>query len=81
MGRFGRYLRRGTVVGIAGAGLFDATNDNVLSRSLRTVTAAARIAYAYKFTTPQSVEDLVALNKHAAQVLLDTCLANEGLYP
>ena len=84
MGRGARLWCRRALIGTAvvgtAAALFDVTNYNVLSRSIRTLYGGARIAYVYKFTDPQTVEEIEALHQYAANVILETCLANEGLY-
>jgi aarF domain-containing kinase len=60
--------------------VFDWQTDNSGSRSLRTLAAFAKIAYWYKFTTPDTPEELSALHSHVAHIVLDACLKNEGLY-
>ncbi|KPI83370.1 putative ABC transporter [Leptomonas seymouri] len=60
--------------------IFDRQTDNSGTRSLRTLAAFAKIAYWYKFITPETPEELSALHRRAAHIVLDTCLKNEGLY-
>eukprot|EP00331_Platyophrya_macrostoma_P012339 CAMPEP_0176425604 /NCGR_PEP_ID=MMETSP0127-20121128/11478_1 /TAXON_ID=938130 /ORGANISM="Platyophrya macrostoma, Strain WH" /LENGTH=585 /DNA_ID=CAMNT_0017806777 /DNA_START=180 /DNA_END=1937 /DNA_ORIENTATION=+ len=56
------------------------TNEHVLSRSVRTLVNACRIGYLYKTTDPSTPEEFSALHTAAAQLILNTCLQNEGLY-
>ena len=58
----------------------DVLNSNVLSRSARTLYNTARVLAAYRFTYPSTLEELNELHQWAANVVLDTCLTNEGLY-
>lgn len=71
------YLTAATVVGTAA---FDVTNDHVISRSARTLVNAVRIGHLYKTTNPETEEELSQLHRAAAQIILDTCMINEGLY-
>lgn len=78
-----RVLRRCGYVsaaGIVGAAVFDVTNDHVISRSARTLINAIRIGQMYKATDPETAQELSDLHRAAAQIILDTCLTNEGLY-
>lgn len=59
---------------------FDCTNDHVLRRSARTAIATVRLAYLYKTSEPETIEELSALHRRAATLVLDTCRQNEGLY-
>jgi aarF domain-containing kinase len=71
------YLTAAAAVGTAA---FDVTNDYVVSRSVRTLVNAVRIGHLYKTTDPETAEELSNLHRAAAQIILDTCLSNEGLY-
>ncbi|KAL7700198.1 ABC transporter [Lotmaria passim] len=80
MRKWGRRL--GYTTGFLGGAfvLFDWQTDRSGTRSLRTLIAFARIAYWYKFTTPDTPEELTTLHSRVAHIVLDTCLKNEGLY-
>lgn len=80
MSKWGRRL--GYSTGVLGGAfvVFDWRTDRSGTRSLRTLMAFAKIAYWYKFTTPDTPEELSALHSRVAHIVLDTCLKNEGLY-
>ncbi|RNF03210.1 putative ABC transporter [Trypanosoma rangeli] len=50
------------------------------TRSLRAVKGTAQIAYLYKTTTPETCEEFSNLHRTAAELILNVCLKNEGLY-
>lgn len=80
VGKWGRRLGY-TTGGLAGVFcVFNWQTDNSGTRSLRTLAAFGKIAYWYKFTTPETPEELSALHSRVAHIVLDTCLKNEGLY-
>lgn len=81
--RLRRWTRRAAVTAVsvgAAAVVFDLINDRVVSRSARTVVNALRVGYLYKTIDPETAEELSELHATAGQIILDTCLANEGLY-
>lgn len=80
VGKWGRRLAYTTGTLVGAFCVFDWQTDNSGTRSLRTLTAFAKIAYLYKFTTPDTPEELSALHSKVAQIVLKTCLKNEGLY-
>ncbi|ESL12016.1 ABC transporter [Trypanosoma rangeli SC58] len=58
----------------------DYWTGNSFTRSLRAVKGTAQIAYLYKTTTPETCEEFSNLHRTAAELILNICLKNEGLY-
>nr|CAJ2479835.1 unnamed protein product [Leishmania braziliensis] len=78
-----RWGQRGLyATGILGFGYVgvDYATDDSLTRSLRTLAAFGTIVRIYKFTTPDTPEELSVMHSRVARIVLDTCLKNEGLY-
>lgn len=71
----------GWTAGLAAAAYTaDAANDEVVSRGIRALGNTARVGYMYKFTTPETVEELSAMHGWAADLMVATILRNEGLF-
>ncbi|KAH9578405.1 UbiB domain [Trypanosoma melophagium] len=58
----------------------DYSTANSLTRSLRAIKGTVYVSYLYKTTVPTSTEEFSNLHQKAAEVILDVCLKNEGLY-
>lgn len=77
------WARRGiaTTAALATAYLVtDRLTDHSITRSLRTMRAFAHIVYLYKYTYPSSLAEYAALHRRSAEIILQLCLINEGLY-
>ncbi|ORC90588.1 ABC transporter [Trypanosoma theileri] len=58
----------------------DYSTANSLTRSLRAVKGTIYVSYLYKTTVPTTPEEFSNLHRQVAEVILDVCLKNEGLY-
>ncbi|KAG8344923.1 putative ABC transporter [Trypanosoma vivax] len=58
----------------------DYVTASSLTRSVRALATAARVIYMYKSVTPTSIEEQKNLHQAAAEMVLNLCLRNEGLY-
>lgn len=74
------FLLFGAASGFVFATAFDLKNDRVLTRSARCVVSGATILAMYKFTSPETPEQISDMHTRAARALLDLCVLNEGLY-
>ncbi|EAN94568.1 putative ABC transporter [Trypanosoma cruzi] len=79
-GKWGRRFLFGAGVMAASYVCADHWTANSFTRSLRTIKTTVQISYLYKTTTPKTSEEYSSLHRTAAQMILDVCLKNEGLY-
>ena len=75
-----RWVKRLFIGSFVGIAAFDAANERVVTRSLRTVYCEVYLSLLYKLSDPQTSEELSALHLRAANIVLSCCMSNEGLY-
>lgn len=61
-------------------GVVDYSTGHSIVRTSRALYVFGKIAYTYKFTTPETAEAYHTMNRQSAEMVLDTCRKNEGLY-